>query len=268
MNIIKLIKIDLIKLTNYRAFNVLIGLYALLIVSVPVSVTEFLKWLKVKGAEFENFDPMKIPILHFPDIWQNVTYVYTFLKIFLAIVVIISVSNEFSYKTVRQNIIDGLSRTDFLISKVATILLLSVVSAILVFVTTYVTGWIYTPDVSISESLETSSFVFAYFLDLIGYLLFAFLLTVILKRSALTIFILMLYRPIEFTIMGILPSSLDALDNYFPMQVLSSLIEVPFPRYWFQEIQDYVAWDAVAVVIVYIALFVYAIHAKLKSSDL
>ncbi|QSE96085.1 hypothetical protein [Fulvivirga lutea] len=268
MNIIKLVKIDLIKLTNYRAFNVLVGLYALLIISVPVSVTEFLKWLKVKGAEFDQFDPMKIPILHFPDIWQNVTYVYTFLKIFLAIVVIISVSNEFSYKTVRQNIIDGLSRTDFLISKVATILLLSISSAVLVFITTYVTGWIYTPDVSIGESLETSSFVFAYFLDLFGYLIFAFLLTVILKRSALTIFILMLYRPIELTIAGLLPEKLEFLGEYFPLNVLSRLIEIPFPRYWFQEIQDYVAWDAVAMVIVYIALFVYAVHAKLKSSDL
>ena len=78
----------------------------------------------------------------------------------------------------------------------------------------------------------------------------------------------MLYRPIELTIMGLLPDKLDFLDNYFPLQVLSRLIEIPFPRYWFQEIQDYVAWDAVAVVIVYTALFVYAVYAKLKSSDL
>lgn len=268
MNVFKLLKIDLIKLTNYRAFNVLIGLYALLIVSIPITVIEFLKWLKEKGAEFDDFDPMKIPVLHFPDIWQNVTFVYTFLKIFLAIVVVISISNEFSYKTIRQNIIDGLSRTEFIKSKLMTILMLSLGSTVLVFLTSLLTGLIYTPDVEFSKVFETSSFIFAYFLDLFGYLIFAFFLTVLFKRSALTVFILMLYRPIELTIMGILPRYLDFLHDYFPMQALSNLIDVPFPRYWFQEIQDYVAMDAVAIVVVYIVLFVYAIHYKLKTSDI
>lgn len=268
MNIIKLLKIDLVKLLNYRAFNFLIGMYALLIISVPITVTEFLKWLKVKGAEFDGFDPMKVPILHFPDIWQNVTYVYTFLKIFLAIVIVISVSNEFSYKTIRQNIIDGFSRTDFIKSKMATILMLSVGSAVLVFFTTLITGFLYTPDIEFSKALSTSSFVFGYFLDLFGYLVFAFFLTVLFKRSALTIFMLMLYRPIELSIMGMMPNSWDRIHDYLPMHSMSKLIEFPFQRYWFQEIQDYVAVDAVVVVLIYIVLFVWAIHTKLKRSDL
>ena len=93
----KLLIIDLKKLIYYRTFWVLVILYSLLVVSIPISVMEFLKWLKMKGADFDGFDPLKIPVLYFPDIWQNITYVYTFLKIFLAIVVIISVSNEFVY---------------------------------------------------------------------------------------------------------------------------------------------------------------------------
>uniref|UniRef100_UPI00404962D6 hypothetical protein n=1 Tax=Fulvivirga sp. TaxID=1931237 RepID=UPI00404962D6 len=265
---LRLLKIDLIKLTNYRAFNVLNILYAVLIVSIPITVIEFLKWLKVKGAEFDGFDPMKIPVLHFTDIWQNVTYVYTFLKIFLAIVIIISVSNEFSYKTVRQNIIDGFSRVDFLKSKLATILLLSVGSTVLVFFTCLVTGLIYTPNLDYGDVFTGSEFVFAYFLDLLAYLIFAFFLTVLFKRSALTVFMLLLYRPIEGTIIGLLPDSIDFVGDYLPMQAFSALIEVPFPRYWFQEIQDYVAFDAVAVVLLYIVLFVAAIHYKLKNSDL
>ncbi len=265
---LRLLKIDLLKLTNYRAFNVLNALYAILIISIPITVIEFLKWLKVKGAEFDGFDPMKIPVLHFTDIWQNVTYVYTFLKIFLAIVVIISVSNEFSYKTIRQNVIDGFSRVDFLKSKLATILLLSVGSTILVFFTCLITGLIYTPNLDRVNIFEGSQFVFAYFLDLLAYLIFAFFLTILFKRSALTVFMLLLYRPIEATIIGLLPDNLDFLGDYLPMQALSLLIEVPFPRYWFQEIQDYVAFDAVAVVLVYIVLFITAIYYRLKTSDL
>ncbi|ELR73564.1 hypothetical protein C900_02649 [Fulvivirga imtechensis AK7] len=265
---LRLLRIDLKKLVNYRAFWVLNIMYGLLIFSIPISVMEFLKWLKEKGAELDGFDPMKIPVLHFPDIWQNITYVYVFLKIFLAIVVIISISNEYSYKTIRQNIIDGMSRVDFIKSKLLTILLLSLGSTLFVFLTGLLTGFIYTPNVAVSDMFTGIEFVFAYFLDLFTYLVFAFLLTVLLKRSALTIFILLLYLPIEYAITGNLPESMEFIAEYFPLHAINNLIEFPFAKYWFQEIQDYVSLSAVGVVFVYLALFIYAIYAKLKASDL
>lgn len=265
---LRLLRIDLKKLTNYRAFWVLNIMYGLLIFSIPVSVMEFLKWLKVKGAEFEGFDPMRIPVLHFPDIWQNITYVYTFLKIFLAIVVIISISNEYSYKTIRQNIIDGMSRVDFIKSKLFTILLLSLGSTLFVFITGLLTGIIYTPDLSFTDIFVGIEFVPAYFLDLFTYMVFAFLLTVLLKRSALTIFILLLYTPIEYAISAYIPESFAFIAEYFPLHAINNLIEFPFAKYWFQEIQDFVSISAVGVVLLYLVLFIYAIHYKLKTSDL
>jgi len=265
---LRLLKIDLIKLRNYRAFWVLNILYGLLIVSIPITVMEFLKWLKVQGADFDGFDPLKIPVLYFPDIWQNIAYVYTFLKIFLAIVVVISISNEYSYKTIRQNVIDGMSRIDFIKSKLSTILLLSVGSTLLVFVTGMLTGLIYTPDVEFAEMFSGIQFVFAYFLDLFAYLVLTFLLTILLKRSALTVFILLLFAPIEYTITGNLPKSIDFLAAYFPLHAINNLIAFPFKKYWFQEIQDFVAIETVLVVFAYIALYVYAIKSKLAKSDL
>ncbi|MCG8389609.1 MAG: hypothetical protein MJA30_28915 [Cytophagales bacterium] len=265
---LRLLRIDLLKLTSYRAFWVLNILYGLLIIGIPSGVIEFLKWLKSIGADFDNFDPMKIPILYFPDIWQNITYVYTLLKIFMAIIVVITISNEFSYKTVRQNIIDGLSRGDFLKSKLATIFLLSLGSSLLVLLTGLITGLIYTPDVSFSEMFDGVEFVFAYFLDLFGFLVFAFLMTILLKRSALTVFILMIYRPVELILIANLPKAIEGIGNYFPLQSMSNMIEVPFPRYIFREIQDYVSLGFVAVSLLWIVLFVYAIYSKLKASDL
>lgn len=265
---LRLLQIDLKKLTNYRAFWVLNIMYGLLIFSIPVSVMEFLKWLKSKGAEMDGFDPMKIPVLHFPDIWQNITYVYTFLKIFLAIVVIISISNEYSYKTIRQNIIDGMSRVDFIKSKLFTILLLSLGSTLFVFITGLLTGFIYTPEVSFADMFIGIEFIPAYFLDLFTYMVFAFLLTVLLKRSALTVFILLLYTPIEYAISASIPDSFAFIAEYFPLHAINNLIEFPFAKYWFQEIQDYVSLSAIGVVAAYLILFVYAIYFKLKTSDL
>ena len=264
----RLLKIDLKKLINYRAFWVLNIMYGLLIFSIPVTVMEFLRWLKSKGADFEDFDPLKVPVLQFPDIWQNITYVYTFLKVFLAIVVIISISNEFSYKTIRQNIIDGMSRVDFIKSKMLTILLLCLGSTLFVFITGLFTGFIYTPEVSFGDMFTGLEFVLAYFLDLVVYMVFAFLLTVLLKRSALTIFILLLYLPIEYAITARLPESVDFLAEYFPMHAINNLIEFPFAKYWFQEIQDYVSMSSVGVAVAYLLIFIYLIYVKLKASDI
>lgn len=265
---LRLLRIDLLKLANYRAFWVLNILYGLLIIGIPAGVIEFLKWLDRLGADFDGFNPMKIPVLHFPDIWQNTTYVYTFLKIFMAIIIVISISNEFSYKTVRQNIIDGMSRLDFLKSKLATILLMSVASSALVFVTCLITGLIYTPEYDFNDVFNGVEFIGAYFVDLFGFLVFAFLLTVLLKRSALTIFILLIYRMIEAIFIANLPESIDFIGDYFPLQAMSNMIEIPFPKYAFQEIKDYVVLPFVGVSLAWIGLFIYGIYTKLKNSDL
>ncbi len=265
---LKLLKIDLVKLTNYRAFWVLNVLYGLLIIGIPAGVIEFLKWLDRVGADFDEFNPMKIPVLHFPDIWQNTTYVYTFLKIFMAIIIVISISNEFSYKTVRQNIIDGMSRLDFLKSKLATILLMSLGSAVLVFLTCLTTGLIYTPRYELGDIFQGVEFVGAYFVDLFGFLVFSFFMTVLLKRSALTVFILLIYRPVELIFIANLPDAIESIGEYFPLRAMSNMIEVPFPKYAFQEINDFVILPFVGVSLIWISIFIYAIYNKLKKSDL
>lgn len=266
---LRLLKIEWLKLANYRPFWVLSSLYAFLIIGIPTGVIEFLKWIKRLGEKFDGaIDPMTIPVLHFPDIWQNITWVYTFLKIFVAIILIISISNEFSYKTVRQNIIDGMDRLDFVKSKMAMILMLCLGSTILVFLTGLVTGLVYSGEIREGQMFNGVEFVFAYFLDLLAYLTFAFLMTVLLKRSALTVFLLLAYRFVEYIIILKLPDGLSGIADYFPLHSSTTLIETPFPRYLLQEIQDYVAFGPVLVVTAYVALFVLAIYTYLKKSDL
>jgi hypothetical protein len=267
---LKYLRVDLRKLYHYRPFWVLNLLYVFLLISIPVSVIEFLKWLRSKGAEFEGFDPTMIPILYFSDIWQNVTYLYSLpiMKIFLAIVVIISISNEFSYKTVRQNVIDGFSRREFLISKYSTVVLLALASTVVVWITCMFTGMIYTPEIEMKYMLDGMEFVLAYFLDVLLYLTLAFFLTLFLKRSALTVFILLIYRPIELIIIGQLPDYMSFLGDLLPLQAAANMIDVPFPRYWLQEIQDYIPMIPLLITLGYISLFVWLIYRRLKSADL
>ena len=63
--------------------------------------------------------------LQFPDIWLTATYVLGFLVIFPVIISIINTTSEFSNKTSRQHIIDGLSRNEFHLSKLISIFIIT-----------------------------------------------------------------------------------------------------------------------------------------------
>ena len=114
---IRLFEIEWLKLKNYKVFWILIGMYFLGLILILSSGMLLMEFMKNHGAEFEGIDPTIIPLYDFPDVWQNMTYIATFFKIILAFIVIISVTNEIGYRTLRQNIIEGLSKWEFLKSK-------------------------------------------------------------------------------------------------------------------------------------------------------
>src|SRR6478736_6322732 len=80
-------------------------------------------------------------IFDFPYIWHFNTYIAAWLKLFLAIVIVSMMANEYTYGTLKQNLIDGLSKKEFILSKFVTIVLFSLCSTIFVFVMTLILGY-------------------------------------------------------------------------------------------------------------------------------
>jgi ABC-type transport system involved in multi-copper enzyme maturation permease subunit len=269
-----LLKIDLKKMTSYRTFWVICGLYFLTLGFTTASGMEILKWIASKGAEFgTSININRIPLYHFPDIWQNLIWVSGLLKIVLAVMVVVSITNEYQYRTLRQNIIDGMSRWEFLQSKILTNVLLSLMSVAMILVIALVTGFIYTPQVEWNYFFHGIEFFLAYFLEVFAFLSYALMLGVFVQRSGLTIVLLMLSNMIEAIIKLNLfreayQEQIGWLKQFFPLESISNLVPLPFARYAFQEIQDYVALGAVAIAIVWIFLFNYFSYLKLKRSDI
>jgi len=265
-----LLKIDLKKLLPYRTFWIVCGLYFFTLAFVTASGMEFLKWL---ASLFDNFGSSlninRIPLYHFPDAWQNLAYISGFFKIVLAIMVVISVTNEFSYRTIRQNIIDGMSRWEFLQSKILTNLLLSLMSVVMVFTIALVTGFIYSPEINWHYVFTDLEFFPAYFLEVFTFLSFALMLGILVQRSGLTIILLLLSRIIEAPIDAYIGNHYSwEIVEFFPLQSIGNLIAMPFARYAFQEIQDYVTFKAVLIVIGWMLLFNYFSYLKLKRADI
>jgi ABC-type transport system involved in multi-copper enzyme maturation permease subunit len=264
-----LLKIDLKKMTSYRTFWVVCGLYFVTLAFTTASGMEFLKWLADKSQEFgQNININRIPLYHFPDVWQNLVYISGLFKLVLAIMVVISITNEFTYRTIRQNIIDGMSRWEFLQSKIFTNILLSLMSVVMIFSIGLVTGLIYSPQLILEEMFTDLEFFPAYFLEIFAFLSYALMLGILIQRSGLTIILLLLSHMIEAIMKVNLPESMEWLKQFFPMESISNLVPLPFARYALQEIQDYVAVGAVAIALVWAFLFNYFSYLKLKKSDI
>ena len=63
-----------------------------------------------------KFHLAELGIFNFPYVWHFNTFVAGLLKFFLLLVIVSMVSNEYSNKTIKQNLIDGLSKKEFILS--------------------------------------------------------------------------------------------------------------------------------------------------------
>jgi len=121
----RLLKIEWLKSWPSRYFRVMLGIWLFAFVSIPVGVKLFLVYIESKGFSLDDLPGIEatdLPIFDFVDIWQNLAYLYKGISIFMAILIIINITNELDYKTFRQNVIDGMSKTEFLGSKLLLIL--------------------------------------------------------------------------------------------------------------------------------------------------
>ena len=273
-NIFHLVQVDLKKMTGYRTFWVICGLYFVTLFFTTASGMEILKWIASKFEDFgASININRIPLYHFPDIWQNLIWISGLFKIVLSIMVVISITNEYQYRTLRQNVIDGLSRWEFVLSKILMNVLLSLMSVVMLLVIILFTGLIYTPQLAWADIVNGIEFLPAYFLEVFAFLSYALMLGIFVQRSGLTIVLLLLSHMIEAIIkVNIFRQSTEEsigwLKQFFPLESITNLVALPFPRYAFQEIQDYVSLTAVLIALGWTILFNYFGYLRLKKADI
>ncbi len=266
---IKLLKIDFKKIRGSKVFWILTGLYALLIILFFFGIQGFLDDL---AEEANKKSPIPLPGLSaysLPDIWHNLVYIAGFFKIFLGVVVIILITNEYSYKTIRQNVISGMSRWDFLGSKLLTIGVISFGAMLLVFFIGLILGIIHTDDISFGILFGKTEFLLAYFLEIFAFLTLALLIGILVKRSGFAIGLLLLYYYIVEPVgRYYLP---DEIDAYLPKQAIGTLVDIPntsIMRLFGVQFQDYISIVDTLIVVAYVALFIGLSYWILKKRDL
>ena len=212
----KLLKIELIKLLNYTSFRVIIGLHFVLF-SLVVFVSSRIE-ITVPG-----FDPSNL--FRFPHIWSWFAWIASWFNLLLAILVITVTGNEFSFKTFRQHVIDGLERVELLGGKLLVIMLIAIYGFLMVLLSGTVYGLIYTPGLEASLYFGSFQILLIYFLQTIAYMVIGLLIAVLLRNTALSIILFVLLR---FPLEPILRSFFSpAARPFFPMKVVGGLTPVP-----------------------------------------
>ncbi|NTW24737.1 MAG: hypothetical protein HGA37_08560 [Lentimicrobium sp.] len=258
-----------IKVLNYRTFWMLAGLYAATLVLLLFSIQGILSNVTVNINSNSPSSIPEFPVYAFPGVWQNLTYLAGFLKMFPAFLVIILITNEFTYRTLKQQIITGSSRLEFMAGKIALIFLLAVSVALLVGFSGLVAGLLQdSPDY---KSIISSKlwFIPAHTLELFTYMMLAAFLAVLFKRAGTTVIVFLLYAfVIERIIAFKLPENIAA---FLPIKATSNLIPLPnssLMKLFGVSFSEYTSWPDVVSCISWCIIFALAIFQILKNRDL
>ena len=275
----RLLQIEFIKLWNNRSSKVLIISYFVLLTSIAL----------VAAIKFDigpiQFHLAEQGIFNFPYIWHFNTFVTAIFKLFLAIVIVSMMSNEYSNKTIKQNLIDGLSKKEFVLSKFLTVISFALISTVFVFVVSMVLGLIYSDYDELSIIFSDLEFLLAFFVKLMGFFSFCLFLGVLVKRSAFALGFLILWQVFEGFVRGMIRWKLfdsettDAIMGFFPLNSMFNLIKEPFTR--LNAVQSvanqigekvtlnyHVHWYEILIVLAWTSIFVYLSYLLLKKRDL
>jgi ABC-type transport system involved in multi-copper enzyme maturation permease subunit len=145
-------------------------------------------------------------------------------------------ANEYSNKTIKQNLIDGLSKREFLHSKWVTVLAFAGISTLFIFVVSLILGLTYSNYNEFSIIVQDLAYLVAYFIKLVAFFAFCLFLGTAIKRSAFALGFLGIWQMFEGICYGLLrwksPEWLDAetVYRFFPLNAMSNLVREPFSR--------------------------------------
>ena len=276
---VRLLQIEFIKLWNNRASKILIISYFVLLTSIAL----------VAAIKFDigpiKFHFAELGIFNFPYIWHFNTFITAFFKLFLAIVIVSMMANEYSNKTIKQNLIDGLSKKEFILSKFLTVISFSMISTVFVFVVSMILGLTYSDFNEASIIFSDLEFLLAFFIKLVGFFSFCLFLGILIKRSAFALGFLILWQIFEGFVRGMIRWKLfdgettDTIMGFFPLNAMWNLIKEPFSRLNAVqtaieqmgekiELNYHVHWYEILIVLCWTLIFIYLSYVLLKKRDL
>lgn len=274
---IKLLKIEWMKIKSYNAFIVISSFFAL-----GIFASNYLAYYFKKNV-IDPADPTGLissgSPFGFPNVWQTVSYYSGLMLLLPGLLLLILVTNEFTYRTHRQNIIDGISRTQFTQVKLLMACITALICTVLVFVAALLFGFfVNTGSFSFSGIVN----VWYFFLKALTYNFIAILIGVLVRRTGFAVAVFFIYTVLENGISLLLlvwainikknhNIDLGNMGNYLPMNAADGLLYSPFASFTNMARKflpsDY-TWLVFSLAIAYLVLFYFWSQRRMLKSDL
>ncbi len=275
---IKLLKIEFKKIRTYRIFWILIGLYFVFL-AAGLMMAEFMVNNMVDNMNKHSPIPFPhVAIYFFPWVWQNISFFATirYVLIFPAIVIIILITNEYSFKTIRQNMINGMSKAEFLLSKLLLILVISVILTFLLGLVTFIIGISHTSGITLQLILQKSSFIVGFFITILCFQVLALFFAFMLRNTGLSIALFTLYvfivEPIVFYFLKSPIVHKNGISPYLPVNSILRVTEYPaipvLKQVMGLTLQDSVSMSICLYPLIYAILFIATVYIVLLTRDL
>lgn len=213
-----MLKTELRKLLPYRTVWIILVLFTALLAATVAGA----------GSVTVNGSRLGQALYALPGLWTNLVYLASYFSLLPAFLLIMLITDEFQYRTLRQQIIDGASREQVILAKLLMAVLLAGWAVLSVLAVGLFFGLTRTND-SVADILAAAPRpLLLYATQLLGMLALAALLAVLIRRSTPTIVALLLYVwVVERLIRYFLP---DDIDRFLPIKALDILTPSPFAQ--------------------------------------
>ncbi len=214
----KLLQIEWIKAKNYTSFRLFVLMHFILFLLVLFIGSRI-------DISVPGFSVRKV--YQFPYVWESFPWLAGsgFFNLLLAIPVLVLTGNEYAFQTNRTQLYAGLSRNELFSGKLILIGGLALYGFLLVFVSSLISGFIFTGDYSLSVVFGGVWRDLLYFLKAVSVMLLAYLISVTFRNNALSIVMFLLYFiMIEPILRRFFPP--DA-RMWFPARVIGHLTPLP-----------------------------------------
>jgi ABC-2 type transport system permease protein len=266
---LRLLHIEWLKVKNYRTFWVLLVLMTVAIPSFCYIVfdTTDNSFPKMNGKSILG-SPFS-----FPEVWATVPWFSSLVLFIPAVLIITLTTNEFVFKTHRQNVIDGWSRSQFISVKIIEIIILSVYVTILVFITCLAFGYYSAKPGEVLDTFKNSRYIWFFFIEAISYSMVALVISLLIKRAGLAMGVFFLYAIVlEQIIVQLLKKYVKDIGKFLPLEVTDRLIPQPF-IHKFTSPEKIKIWESnipvfAAVSVAYFFLYIFFCNYKFRKSDL
>ncbi len=268
-----LLNLEWKKFKHFRTFKVMLILYLILLPVTLIVAKAFFGYVKPPESFIVFGD-----IYKFPGVWAYLAYIGNWLSFFfLGFIGVQCVTMEFTNKTLRQNIINGITRNEFFLSKILLVATVSLFATIYFALVGFSFGLLSTDNLYYTKIVSGTSQIFYFYLMCLGYMIFGLFLGVLIRRTGLSLFLFLVY------IIFLEPMLRWALHyryipnksmHFYPLNAIEDLSPIPIPDIITNLSEEnnlsiiLSQTEASITTVIYLSIFTFIIYWKIKKSDL